>query len=437
MNSLEVLNGMSIKKHYHWIIALLMLLELAVFSGILNNLISLHMIPVTEELQISRGSFSLAFTLRPLVGFFSTLLSGVFFARYGFRKLASLGLLVAALSFVLLGCSENLFMLALASAVMGLSEGFCTTAAASRMVNTWFHTNQGLVLGLVTASTGLGGSLFSIILSKVIDAGSWRSSYWLSAVLIAAVAVLMVLFCRNHPSDIGLRPFGADRHHGKKAKKESRDHWGGFEAPQVMGRPAFYLMLLVVFLSCVCCYAAFSVVAPHLQDMGFTAAQAAFYQSIMLLALAASKFICGLLSDLWGAKAINLLCMVCTIAGLVLLAFASTPAIALAAVIVFSVALVLTTITVPLLSNALFGYHCQGSVIGIFMALVPAASVVTSPIVNILYDRIGSYSPIFLVTAVLAAAVTGLMLLLFALAGKDRKAYEATHQTTPESEEVL
>jgi hypothetical protein len=71
------------------------------------------------------------------------------------------------------------------------------------------------------------------------------------------------------------------------------------------------------------------------------------------------------------------------------------------------------------------------------MALVPAASVVTSPIVNILYDRIGSYSPIFLVTAVLAAAVIGLMLLLFALAGKDRKAYEATHQTTPESEEVL
>lgn len=427
---------MSIKKHYHWIIVLLLLLELSVFSGILNNLISLHMIPVTQELQISRGSFSLAFTLRPLVGFFSTLFSGVFFVKFGYRKLSSLGLMVAALSFVLLGCSKNLFMLSLACAIMGLSEGFCTTAAASRMVNTWFHTNQGLVLGLVTASTGLGGSLFSIILSKVIDAGSWRSSYWLSAALIAIVAVLIALFCRNRPADIGLRPFGADRHHGKTAKKESRDHWGGYEAPTVMRRPAFYLMLVVVFFSCVCGYVAFSVVAPHLQDKGFTAAEAASYQSIMLLALAAAKFICGALSDIWGAKAINLLCMVCTVAGLVLLAQADTPVIALAGVIVFSVALVLTTITVPLLSASLFGYHCQGSVIGIFMALVPAASVVTSPIVNMIYDRIGSYSPIFMATALLAAAVTGLMLLLFVLAGKDRKTYEATHQTMPELEEL-
>lgn len=427
---------MSIKKHYHWIIVLLLLLELAVFSGILNNLISLHMIPVTQELQISRGSFSLAFTLRPLVGFFSTLFSGVFFVKFGYRKLSSLGLMVAALSFVLLGCSKNLFMLSLACAIMGLSEGFCTTAAASRMVNTWFHTNQGLVLGLVTASTGLGGSLFSIILSKVIDAGSWRSSYWLSAALIAIVAVLIALFCRNRPADIGLRPFGADRHHGKTAKKESRDHWGGYEAPTVMRHPAFFLMLVVVFFSCVCGYVAFSVVAPHLQDKGFTAAEAASYQSIMLLALAAAKFICGALSDIWGAKAINLLCMVCTVAGLVLLAQADTPVIALAGVIVFSVALVLTTITVPLLSASLFGYHCQGSVIGIFMALVPAASVVTSPIVNMIYDRIGSYSPIFMATALLAAAVTGLMLLLFVLAGKDRKTYEATHQTMPELEEL-
>ena len=52
-----------IKKHYHWVIVTLMLTELAVYSGILNNLLSLHLIPVTEELKISRGNFSLGIAL--------------------------------------------------------------------------------------------------------------------------------------------------------------------------------------------------------------------------------------------------------------------------------------------------------------------------------------------------------------------------------------
>ena len=117
------MNGL--RKHYHWVIALVVLIKLAIYSGILNNIISLHLIPVTEDLGISRGSFSLAFSIRSLVGFFSTLFSGVFFVKYGYRKLASIFLFVAAGAFVLLGSSQNFLMLSLASAILGLGEGFC------------------------------------------------------------------------------------------------------------------------------------------------------------------------------------------------------------------------------------------------------------------------------------------------------------------------
>ena len=413
-----------LKKRYHWVIAALMLLELAVYSGILNNLLSLHTIPVTEELGISRGSFSLSLSVRSFVGFFSTLFSGVFFLKYGYRKLAPVALVLGGLGFVVLSVSQNLAMLVLGAALLGLSEGFCSTAAASRMVSTWFHSRQGLILGLVTASTGLGGSLFSMALSRVIAASSWRSSYLLSALLFAAVGLLLLLFARNRPQDMGLQPLGEGSEHGKKAKKETRDHWFGYEAKDIYRKPTFYLMILVVFLSCCCTYTAFSVVSPHLQDRGMTAQQAATIQSMMLLALAASKFICGTLSDIVGAKTIALLCMSATVAGLLLYAGADTMPIAIAAALVYSVSLVLTTIIVPLLSNALFGYHPQGSIIGIFMALVPAASVITTPVVNSLYDRIGSYIPIFRGGAVLSLAVIGLMLLLFTLAANDRKKFE-------------
>ena len=426
-----------LRKHYHWAIAFVVLIELAVFSGILNNLISLHLIPVTEDLGISRGDFSLAFSIRPLVGFFSTLFSGILFAKFGYRKLVSVFLLSAAVSFAILGSSQNIIMLAVASAIMGISEGFCTTTAASRVVNTWFHSHQGMILGLVTVATGLGGSLFSVVLSKVIAASSWRYSYYLSAVLVAVVAALIYLIARDRPGDLGLLPFGAGKGHGKKPRRASGDHWPGYEAKDVLRKPTFILTCVVIFLSCCCTYAAFSVVVPHFQDCGMSAADAATVQSIMLLILAGAKFICGSLSDLLGAKFINVLCMSCGTIGLFLLTRVDGFTSALIACVFFSIGVVMTTITVPLLSSSLFGYKPQSSIIGIFMALIPASSVITCPVVNMLYDRIGSYNPIFLGTACIGITVLVLMVPLFILASQDRKQLEAANSSKSEMEETL
>ena len=200
-----------IKKRYHWVIAGLMLLELAIYSGILNNLLSLHTIPVTESLGISRGSFSLGLSVRSFVGFFSTLLSGLFFLKHGYRKLAPVALTVAAVGFVILSVSQNLAMLVIGAAVLGLGEGFCSTAAASRMVSAWFHSRQGLILGLVTASTGLGGSLFSMVLSRVIETSGWRMGYLISgAFALVVVLIASVFIIRFRPEEMGLQPLGEE-----------------------------------------------------------------------------------------------------------------------------------------------------------------------------------------------------------------------------------
>lgn len=425
-----------LRRHYHWIIAFFMLLELAVYSGILNNASSLHLIPVTESLGISRGSFSLGFSMRSLFGFFSTLFSSVLFIRFGFRKLIPTALLFAAGSYFLLGSAQNFVMLAAGFCLLGMTEGFCTTAATSRIVNTWFLSHQGLVLGLVSASTGLGGSIFSILLSGVIQRSSWRYSYFLSCILIAVMAILGLLLIRNRPGDMGLMPFGATTGHKKKPRRESRDHWAGYAAPEVFRKPTFYLTAVVVFLSCVCTYAAFAVVVPHFQDCGISAADAAMIQSLMLLSLAGAKFLCGLASDFLGAKSINILCMACSVIGLVLLTRCQDLTSAIVASVFFAFGTVMTTITIPLLSTALFGYRPQGSIVGIFMALVPGSAVLTCPIVNMVYDRIGTYSPIFLVTAGIGAFTCLLMVILFVLADRDRKKHETTHQNSTVLEEL-
>lgn len=417
----------NIKKNYHWIIAAVILLELGVYLGIHNNITSLYIIPITEELGITRGSASLAYSARNLFSFFSTLLSGIFLTKFGYRRLAPLALLIIAGAYGLLGGAQTVLTMCLACSIMGFCDGLCSISSASRMVNTWFHTHQGLILGLVTASTGLGGSLFSLIMSRQIEASGWRSGYYLSAVLIVVTAVVLFLVVRNRPSDMGLLPYGSGNHHGKKPKKETNDHWYGYEPKDVLRKPTFYLTAVVVFLFSACVYAAYQVIVPHLQDCNMTATEAASVQSILLLGLAVSKLVCGLLSDHIGIKSTTALCVVCAVAGIILLTFVNGFAMAVIASVVFSVGLVLVSVPIPLLSSALFGYHPQGSIMGIFMALPYAASMSTMPIVNSIYDRIGSYSPIFWVVAVIGTVTLGLMALLFVLAQRDRAKYESGH----------
>lgn len=412
-----------IRKQYHWLIALVVLIELAIYVGMLNNLTGLYIIPVTQELQISRGSFSLAFSIRSLTSFLSILMSGAITAKYKFRPLSAIAIAVAGLSFGILAVSQNVVTLGIGAALMGMCEGFCTTATASRIVSRWFHRHQGTVLGLVSASTGVGGSILCIFLSRIIESQGWRSSYLIAGAMVIVTAVLFYFVVYERPQDLGLRPYG-EGHMPKRKERKAQEHWLGYSMQELTKKPAFYLMIVVTFLSCVCNYIPFYVITPHLQDCGFSAATAAALQSIMLLSMAAAKFICGALSDWIGAKKVTTLCMLFCIVSLFMLSTITNYAWALGAVITLSIALPVTTITIPLLSTSLFGYQSHNASVGIFMSMVSAAAMVSSPLVNALYDVTGSYDPIFFMTAIATAGVTVLFFILFRMADRDRKAHD-------------
>ena len=84
-----------IKRHYHWIVALIVLLEMFIYVGILNNINGLYIIPVSDALGISRGDYSLAFSAKALAGTLSVILSGPLLRKYGYRRMGTLFLLVA------------------------------------------------------------------------------------------------------------------------------------------------------------------------------------------------------------------------------------------------------------------------------------------------------------------------------------------------------
>lgn len=423
-----------IKQHYHWIVALIVLLEMFIYVGILNNINGLYIIPVSDALGISRGDYSLAFSAKALAGTLSVILSGPLLRKYGYRRMGTLFLLVAVTAFLILTFCQNLTMLYLGAILIGVCDGTCLTAGATFIIGRWFHRYRGSVLGFVTAATGIGGSVICMILTKIIGTSGWRESYAACAVMTLAVAVLIALFVRELPEDIGLVPFGEGEVTGKAAgKKRQKDHWHGYTMGQLTRMPNFYLAVLEVFLCDLCLYIGFYVIVPFLQSCGFTPEEAASMQSIMLLGMAGFKLLSGVLSDWIGAKGAAGLCMAATTVSFYLLISVDSLSSATLAVLVFSLALPMTTVTIPLLTASLFGYCAHNTSNGIFLALPAAAGMIASPLTNMVFDKVGTYLPAFLGALILSIVVLMLHLLVCILAKRDRKKLEKAQRVQEES----
>ena len=416
-----------IVKHYYWVIAILALTVMTVAGGIANCRGGIFMKPVSEALGISLGDFSLAMSIRGLSGFLITLVSGALFAKLGYRKVVSVGVVVYAVSFCMHAAGNGMVMLCVAAALEGVNS-LCVSAAAPRLVGSWFRGRYGLVMGIVSAGTGLGGSLFSIVLSKTIVDHGFQLAYLVAAVFLVVTALLVWLLVRNRPEEMKLRPYGESQMPAKR-KKETRDHWEGYPMAELKKRPAFYLAMLGTFLSCVCTYMAFYAVVAHVEDCGMSTETAASVNSVVMLGLVGSKMLYGWASDKIGVKITTLIALVLGAVSLWMLAEISDPTSAYIAAVVYSMALTLNGIAPPMLELSLFGYRASVSGAGIFLAMLSAASMVANPVSGYLRDAIGSYRPIFRVSAIATVAVIALYLVTYAMANKDRKAWEAAQAT--------
>jgi len=412
-------------KHYYWVVAIVALIAMTIAGGIANCRGGIFMKPVSETLGISLGDFSLAMSIRGMTGFLVTMFSGMLFIKLGYRKVVSLGIAIYAVSLCMHAVSDGMVMLCVAAAVEGI-HSLCISTAAPRLIGNWFHGRYGLVMGIVAAGTGLGGSLFSIIMSKTIIASGWRVAYFVAAAFLVVAALLVWLLVRNRPEEMGLRPYGEGLM-PRKRRKETNDHWEGYSMAELKKRPAFHLAVLGTLLSCVCTYMPFYAVVAHVEDCGMSTETAASVNSVVMLGLTASKLLFGVTSDKIGVKTTTIIALVFGAVSLWMLAEISGPVSAYIAAVVYAMSLTLNGIAPPMVELSLFGYRASASAAGIMIAMNSLASMVANPVSGYLRDAIGSYRPIFRVTALATVAVIGLYFVTFALADKDRKAWESAH----------
>ena len=118
------------------------------------------------------------------------------------------------------------------------------------------------------------------------------------------------------------------------------------------------------------------------------------YMSANLLSAARTGAVPGVATRHLARKdAEVLLCIGCGVISQWMLIAVSAYGAAAWWLVVYSMALPITALTIPLLMKTLFGYRGQDVSGSMGLAMVQAANMIANPIVGMLYDRNGSYVP--------------------------------------------
>ena len=159
-----------------------------------------------------------------------------------------------------------------------------------------------------------------------------------------------------------------------------------------------------------------------------TVEEAATVQSVMLLVLSGAKVLSGMLCDSIGPKWVTTLCVGFGVVGMWLITDVQEMTMALIGISIYTVSLPITSITVPLLTTELFGYRAHDTAVGLLLSSISIGGMIASPLMNLIYDSMGSYQPGLRAAVVLGLVVIVLYYVLFILAKRDKRITQAARE---------
>ncbi|MFF0964350.1 MFS transporter [Streptomyces sp. NPDC003703] len=166
--------------------------------------------PLHDEFGWSRGTIGVAVSLNLALYGLTAPFAAALMDRFGIRRVVAFALVVIAVGSVLTVWMTAPWQLWLCwGLLVGLGSGSMALAFAATVTNRWFTERRGLVSGILTAASASGQLIFLPILSWTVQSHGWRPAAVTVGLAALAVVPFVWLLLRDHPADLGVRPYGA------------------------------------------------------------------------------------------------------------------------------------------------------------------------------------------------------------------------------------
>ena len=385
------------KFFYGWVVVAGCILITMTMVPPIMALSNKYLLYVTEDLGISRSAFTLANTVLQALGIFLSPLVSKKLAEGNLKRIQSASVIGYCAAYFSYSLATRPFHLYLSAFALGIFYLNATLIPVSMMVTNWFNRHRGLAMSLAMAGIGVGGTVFSPVLTFLLENYGWRSTYRIMALIILAIALPAALFLvKKKPEDMGLRPLGAEDAPagGKQATRPENSLTLSFQQSQ--GKLFFWLLLAGMLTNGLINAGALGHFPPAMQESHGAALQAAIISLYSLISIG-GKLILGWINDRWGVIVSST--YACTLFGLafvfMLVSEGSALPLYLMAV-VFGLGNAIGTVTPPLLTAQVFGKENYSRAYGLVNSFSQVGLSLGSLAVASIYDASGSYDPAWL-----------------------------------------
>jgi MFS family permease len=408
---------------YGWIIVAVGFLAHIASAFSISSTLAVFLKPLSQDLGLSRGAFSLIRSGEILIGAAAAPLIGTLLDRHGGRWLIAAGGLISGAGFLVLGQARDSWQFAIARWVL-ISPG--DTLMGSMVVNVsisqWFVRMRGRALALAGMGHGLAKVCMPVAAASLILYTGWRGA-WVIFGIVTLVLVVgpSLLFMRRRPEDMGLLPDGGTGAHGfdaapgnkaGEARAQAAVHDVAWSRREALHTSAFWLIVITFGVSHVGVTGLNLHVFSFVSDQGHSAMVAALVMSIIAIMQFSTPMIWGLLAERINVARLIMAKFLVQAVG-ILLALSNPELVTLyAGFFLYGIGMGGTAILAEMIWANYFGRISLGKIRGMGSLITSTFSACGPPFFGLLFDATQSYYLSFSIFIGMLFASAGLSLLL-------------------------
>lgn len=361
-----------------------------------------------EDLGWSAAATGGAFSVYHVVFAAFCMGAGLLVVRFGPRLLLATGSLVVVGACVLLAFTDALWQFYALAAIFAAGIAAGGVVPGPQLASNWLHKRRGLVIGLLLASTAIGGSILTLVSERVIDVyGSWRPAWLVVAAAVMVSVLVTIVLIRDRPEDRGqlvdgvsdLSELAPTEKRGRSRVYKSLDAWTPREAFRTRS------LWLVLFAFGFCDYAYLGTLAHQMTyltgEAGIDSTAAAGALALTIGTTAVGKAGGGWLADrVEPATTLAGMSLLIGAALVILLTWHSPSALYVYVVFLgvgYGGAMAQTTAILP----NYYGRRHAGSILGLTMGLAVLLGALSTTLTGVIRDAADTYVPAFVVMLVL------------------------------------
>ncbi|MDH3443075.1 MAG: MFS transporter, partial [Deltaproteobacteria bacterium] len=410
---------------YGWYIVAVAILVHIAGTLSFSSTLSIFLKPITEELGVSRGAFSLVRTAEIGVAALVAPFLGPLIDRHGGRWILVIGVLMEATGFLLSSLVQTFWQFVVVRCCLVIAgEALLSSLVINVTIAQWFVRKRGRAIAMANLGTGLAKLGIPFCAAWLFVMVGWRGTW----VVFGVVAPLLVIapaliFIRRRPEDMGLAPDGetlpqkidASEAAGKAPSTVQRQNLAAEESwsrSEVLRLSSFWLLVVTFGIASVGIAGLNLHIFSFVTDIGYSPLVAASFMSTIALTQLFSTLVWGALADRFDIRKVSSIQFLIQGVGLVIAISSDQLYLVYLGFFLYGTGLAGSFVLREVIWANFYGRASLGTVRGISLFFSHLFAASGAPFFGFLFDVTGNYYLSFTVFSV--ALFTSSMLILLA-----------------------